>query len=372
MRTLKILLEKEFRQIFRNPAILRLIFIMPIVQLLILPLAADYEVKNINIAVVDQDRSSYSRKLTDKIAASSYFNLVTYTNSYTEAIQEVEKDKADVVLQIPPAFEKDLIKEDKAKLFMALNAINGVKANLGGVYLRSIISDFNGEVRLEWVQLPRFNPQPMIKISSINWFNPLLNYQFFMVPGILVILVTMVGSFLAALNIVKEKEIGTIEQINVTPIRKHQFILGKLIPFWILGLIVLSIGMLLARIFYGIIPEGSLLTIYIFAVVYLLSVLGLGLLISTYTDTQQQAMLISFFLIMVFILLGGLYTSIDSMPQWAQVFTRFNPVTYFIDVMRMVVLKGSSLYDIRYHLLIVTAFGVFLNVWAVISYKKRN
>lgn len=372
MRTLRILLEKEFRQIFRDPAILRLIFIMPIVQLLILPLAADYEVKDINIAIVDQDHSSYSRQLTNKISASSYFNLVEYTNSYDEAIRGVEKDKADVVLQIPPSFEKDLVSEDKAQLFLALNAINGVKANLGGVYLRSIINDFNGEVRLDWLQLPRFNPQPVIQISSINWFNPLLNYQFFMVPGILVILVTMVGSFLAALNIVKEKEIGTIEQINVTPIRKHQFILGKLIPFWVLGLVVLTIGMLLARIFYGIIPEGSLFIVYLFAAVYLLAVLGLGLLVSTYTETQQQAMLISFFLMMVFILLGGLYTSIDSMPQWAQIFTKFNPVTYFIEVMRMVVLKGSSLYDIRYHLLIVTAFGIFFNSWAVINYKKRS
>ncbi len=372
MRTLRILLEKEFRQIFRDPAILRLIFIMPIIQLLVLPLAADYEVKDINIAIVDQDHSSYSRQLTNKISASTYFKLVMYTHSYNEAICGVEKDEADVVLQIPPSFEKNLIRENEAKLFMALNAINGVKANLGGVYLRSIINDFNNEVRLDWLQFPRFNPQPMIKISSINWFNPLLNYQFFMVPGILVILVTLVGSFLAALNIVKEKEIGTIEQINVTPIRKHQFILGKLIPFWILGLVVLSIGLLLARIFYGIIPEGSLFTIYLFAVVYLLAVLGLGLLISTYTETQQQAMLISFFLMMIFILLGGLYTSIDSMPQWAQIFTMFNPVTYFIEVMRMVVLKGSSLYDIRYHLLIVTGFGLFLNSWAIINYKKRS
>ncbi|MEQ8424416.1 MAG: ABC transporter permease [Cyclobacteriaceae bacterium] len=371
MRILRILLEKEFRQIFRDPAIIRLIFIMPTIQLLILPLAADYEVKDINIAIVDQDHSSYSRQLTDKISASSYFTLVDYTSSYDEALGYIEKDKADVVLQIPASFEKELIREDEVKLFMALNAINGVKANLGGVYLRNIINDFNNNVRLDWVQLPRFNPQPMIKVSSINWFNPLLNYQFFMVPGILVILVTMVGSFLSALNIVKEKEIGTIEQINVTPIRKHQFILGKLIPFWVLGLVVLSIGMLLARIFYGIIPEGSLFTIYIFAIVYLLSVLGLGLLISTYTDTQQQAMLISFFMMMIFILLGGLYTSIDSMPQWAQIFTKFNPVTYFIEVMRMVVLKGSSLYDIRYHLLIVTGFGIFFNGWAVINYKKR-
>lgn len=372
MRILRILLEKEFRQIFRNPAILRLIFMMPTVQLLVLPLAADYEVKDINIAIVDQDRSSYSRQLTNKISASTYFNVVNYTSSYNEALSFIERDKADVVLQIPAAFEKDLVKEDEAKLFMALNAINGVKANLGGVYLRSIINDYNREVRLEWVQLPRLNPQPLIQVTSINWFNPLLNYQFFMVPGILVILVTMVGSFLSALNIVKEKEIGTIEQINVTPIRKHQFILGKLIPFWVLGLVVLSIGMLLGWIFYGIIPEGSLITIYIFAAVYLLSVLGLGLLISTYTETQQQAMLISFFMMMIFILLGGLYTSIDSMPQWAQIFTKFNPVSYFIEVMRMVVLKGSSLYDIRYHLLIVTGFGIVLNAWAVINYKKRS
>ncbi|MCB0487924.1 MAG: ABC transporter permease [Cyclobacteriaceae bacterium] len=372
MRTLRILLEKEFRQIFRNPAILRLIFMMPSIQLIVLPLAADYEVKNIKIAVVDQDHSSYSRQLVNKISASKYFDLASYTSSYNEALEEVEKDRADVVLQIPANFEKDIVRHDESNLFMALNAINGVKANLGGVYLRSIINDFNNEIRLDWIQMPRFNPQPMIQVSSINWFNPMLNYQYFMVPGILVILVTMVGSFLSALNIVREKEVGTIEQINVTPIRKHQFILGKLIPFWVLGIVVLTIGMILARLFYGIVPDGSLLTIYLFAVIYLLSVLGLGLLISTYTETQQQAMLISFFMMMIFILLGGLYTSIDSMPAWAQTFTKFNPVSYFIEVMRMVVLKGSTLYDIRYHLLIVAAFGVFLNTWAVINYRKRT
>lgn len=372
MRTLRILLEKEFRQIFRNPAILRLIFMMPSIQLIVLPLAADYEVKNIKIAVVDQDHSAYSRQLVNKISASKYFDLASYTSSYNEALEEVEKDRADLVLQIPANFEKDIVKHDESSLFMALNAINGVKANLGGVYLRNIINDFNNDIRLDWIQMPRFNPQPMIQVSTINWFNPLLNYQYFMVPGILVILVTMVGSFLSALNIVREKEVGTIEQINVTPIRKHQFILGKLIPFWVLGIVVLTIGMILARLFYGIVPDGSLLTIYLFAVIYLLSVLGLGLLISTYTETQQQAMLISFFMMMIFILLGGLYTSIDSMPAWAQTFTKFNPVSYFIEVMRMVVLKGSSLYDIRYHLLIVAAFGVFLNTWAVINYRKRT
>jgi ABC-2 type transport system permease protein len=371
MRSLKFLLQKEFRQIFRDKAILRIIFLMPIIQLLVLPWAADYEMKNINITVIDHDHSPYSRRLISKITASGYFILQDYTSSYNQSLMDVEKDKADLILEIPSTFEKKLIKEDESKLFVAVNAINGVKANLGGAYLASIIQNFNSDIRSEWIQFPRFNPELNINVVSSNWYNPQMNYKYFMVPGILVILVTMVGSFLASLNIVKEKEIGTIEQINVTPIKKYQFILGKLIPFWILGLIVLAIGLVISRIFYGIIPVGSLLVIFGFAAVYLLAVLGLGLLISTYTATQQQAMLISFFMMMIFILLGGLYTSIDSMPQWAQMITKINPVSYFIDVMRMVVLKGSGFADIKNQLLIVSGFAVLLNGWAVLSYRKR-
>ena len=372
MRTLRFLLQKEFRQIFRDPSILRIIFVMPMIQLLILPWAADYEIKDIQLSVVDHDHSSYSRQLISKITASGYFQLQAYNPSFKDALHDIEKDNSDLILEIPASFEKDLVKEDKSTLFLAINAINGVKANLGGAYLRSIIQDYNREVRLKWIQFPRFSPETNIEVVSSNWFNPLMNYKYFMVPGILVLLVTMVGSFLASLNIVKEKEIGTIEQINVTPVKKYQFILGKLIPFWVLGLVVLSIGMLIARLAYGIIPAGSLLTIYAFAAVYLLAVLGLGLLISTFTSNQQQAMLISFFMMMVFILLGGLYTSIDSMPAWAKAITKINPVSYFIEVMRMVVLKGSGLADIKQHLLTVFGFAVILNGWAVISYRKKS
>ena len=371
MRSLKFLLQKEFRQIFRDKSILRIIFLMPIIQLLVLPWAADYEMKNINITVIDHDHSPYSRELISKITASGYFILQDYTPSYKQSLIDIEKDKADLILEIPASFQKKLIKENESKLFVAVNAINGVKANLGGAYLSSIIQNFNQQVRTEWIQLPRFNPDLSINVVSSNWYNPQMNYKYFMVPGILVILVTMVGSFLASLNIVKEKEIGTIEQINVTPIKKYQFILGKLIPFWILGLIVLAIGLGISRLFYGIIPVGSLFVIFGFAAVYLLAVLGLGLLISTYTSTQQQAMLISFFLMMIFILLGGLYTSIDSMPQWAQMITKANPVSYFIEVMRMVVLKGSGFADIKNQLLIMFGFAVILNGWAVLSYRKR-
>ncbi len=372
MRTLKFLLQKEFRQIFRNTSILRIIFVMPMIQLLILPLAADYEVKGIHVAVVDHDHSTWSAKLVNKIGASGYFQLVQYGNSYSSAMKQIENDQADLILEIPAGFERTVIREDKAKLFMAVNAINGVKANLGGAYLQQIISEFNGGQREEWVQYPRFNPEKFITVTSSNWFNPNMNYKFFMVPGILVILVTMVGSFLTAMNIVREKEIGTIEQINVTPVKKYQFILGKLIPFWVLGMVVLSMGLLISRLAYTIIPAGGLFPIYVFSSVYLLAILGLGLLISTFTSSQQQAILLSFFLMMIFILLGGLYTSIESMPVWARWISKFNPVSYFIEVMRLVVLKGSGISDIAPQLLIMSAFALGLNGWAVLSYRKRN
>lgn len=372
MKTLRFLLEKEFRQIFRDPSILRLIFVMPIIQLAILPWAADYEIKNIRLAVIDHNHSSYSRNLVHKITASGYFILTDYTSSYSNALSKIEHDQSDIILEIPASFEKQLVKESESTLFMAVNAINGVKAGLGSSYLRSIIQDFNKEVRTEWIQFPRFSPETNIEITSSNWFNPLMNYKVFMVPGMLVLLLTMVGANLTAINIVREKEIGTIEQINVTPVKKVHFILGKLIPFWVLGLLVFTIGFLIARVFYGIVPLGSMLTIYVFAAIYLLAVLGLGLLISTYAESQQQAMLISFFLMMIFVLMSGLYTSIDSMPGWAKAVTKANPVTYFIEVVRMVVLKGSGIADIKIQLFTISGFALLLNGWAVLNYHKRS
>jgi ABC-2 type transport system permease protein len=372
MRTLRFLLQKEFKQIFRNKSILIMIVAMPVIQLIVLPLAADYEVKNINLCVIDHDQSTYSQELLSKITASGYFRLTGYNTSYRESFRLVEADKADLILEIPANFERNLIRENRQSLFVAVNAINGTKANLGGAYLGSIIRNYNGEVRLKWLPASRINGLPTIDIASANRFNPHLNYRLFMVPGILAILVTMIGGFLSALNIVKEKEVGTIEQINVTPIKKHHFILGKLIPFWILGNVVFSIGLLVAWLLYGIIPVGNLLVLYAFIAVFLLAILGFGLLISTYCETQQQAMFIMFFFMMIFILMGGLFTSIDSMPGWAKVVSRFNPVSYLIGVMRMVILKGSGLRDILPHLSIMALFAIGLNGWAVMHYKKTS
>ncbi len=373
MRTLKFLLQKEFRQIFRNKALLPLLFVVPIMQLLILPLAADYEVKNINIAIVDHDHSTYSQKLVAKIGASGYFKLMGYTRSFNEAFKQIEADQSDLILEIPHGFERNLIREEEQQLFLAINAINGVKANLGGAYLSRIISDYNTDVRLEWVQMPKFNIFQTIEVTVSNWFNPSMNYRFYMVPGILALLVTMIGAYMCALNIVKEKEVGTIEQINVTPIKKYQFILAKLIPFWVIGIVVFSVGLFgIGWLIYGIVPVGNIFLLYAYLAVYLVAVLGLGLLISTYSETQQQAMSVAFFFMMIFILMSGLFTSIDSMPRCAYVITQISPITYFIEVMRMIVLKGSSFVHIQYHFLVMAGFAVFLNGWAILNYKKTS
>jgi len=371
MRMLQFLLRKELLQIYRDPAIIRILFIMPMIQLLILPLAADYEIKNINLGVVDQDHTEYSCKLVNKVTASGYFRLTDYSLTFPKGMKAIEADKADLILEIPPHFERDLVKENKATLFIAVDAINGVKAGLGGAYIQQIIQQYNIDVRTQWIAPPNFS-QPTIDVTYSDWYNPDMNYRMFMVPGILVMLVTMIGSSFASNNIVREKEMGTIEQINVSPIKKHQFILGKLIPFWMLALTVLTMGLIISRLVYGIVPLGHYVTIYIFATIYLLAILGLGLLLSTYAQTQQQSMLVSFFVTTIFNLMSGLYTPIESMPAWAQWITRFNPVSYFIEVMRMVMLKGSGLADIKFQILALLGFAVFFNTWAILNYRKRS
>jgi ABC-2 type transport system permease protein len=383
MRTLGFLLQKEFRQIFRNKIILAMMVAMPVIQLLILPLAANYEVKNINLVVVDHDHSTWSHQLVSSITSSGYFRLISYNESFKNSMKFIESDDADLILEIPDGFERNIVRESNAQLFIAVNAINGSKANIGSSYLVRIVKEFNQTIKTRLTIDNRGKGEStsglesnsigsVLEVTYSNWFNQKMDYRTFMVPGILAILVTMIGAFMSALNIVKEKETGTIEQINVTPIKKQIFILGKLIPFWILGNIVFSIGLLVAWLVYGIVPEGSLIVLYVFIWVYLLAVLGFGLLISTYSETQQQAMFIMFFFMMIFILMGGLFTSIDSMPFWAKVIARINPVSYIIEVFRMVVLKGSGLRDIMPNIAIVSIIALILNSWAIMNYRKTT
>jgi len=374
MNVLRFILQKEFRQIFRDKTIIAMMFALPIIQLVILPLAANFEVKNINVALVDLDHSTYSQKLINKIASSGYFRIVGNSVSYLEALTLIEKNDADIVLQIPAGFERNLVREGSQQVNMSVDAINGTKASIGGGYLTAVIADFNRSLGVN-TKVPDNSvaAQPaIIDITYSAWFNPRMEYKYYMVPGILVLLLTLIGGFITALNIVREKEIGTIEQINVTPIKKWQFILGKLIPFWFVGIIVFTVGLLAMYVVYGIFPEGSIPVLYLFAAVYLIALLGFGLLISTFSNSQLQAMFVAFFFMMIFMLMSGFFTSIDSMPGWARQMSNLTPVTHFIKVVRLIVLKGSGLSHVKMELFYLIGFAIALNSLAIYNYKKTN
>ncbi len=373
MNALPYILAKEFRQIFRNPILLRMIVMLPIIQLIVLPMAADFEIKNIRISLVDHDHSPASRLLLGKIRAGDYFIINDYSDGFNHGLSEFEKGHSDIILEIPRDFGKSLTLRGTASLLVAANAINGVKASVGSNYLQQIIASTSKELlRKNSMQNNSLSAQPM-DIRPIYKYNPHMYYPLFMVPGILVFLVSMIGIYMCALNIVKEKESGTIEQINVTPVKKTAFILGKLIPFWVIGMIVFSIGLLgVARLLYQIVPLGSVALLYGFLAIYLLSVLGLGLLISTYSQTQQQAMSLAFFVMMVGLLMSGLFTPTESMPEWAQWISRCNPLTYFTEVMRMVVIKGSGIKHIGKHFLVVGCMAIFFNTWAILNFRKTG
>jgi ABC-2 type transport system permease protein len=374
MKTILFIIQKEFKQIFRNKGMLPIIFVLPLIQLLILSNAASFEVKNIPFSFVDNDHSKVSRELIEKFKASDYFKIIDEFPSKNRAMAEMQKGNVDVILEIPVNFEKDLIKNRGTTLSVSINAIDGASAGIMNVYISQIIAAYNQSIHPQLVQYNDgfyVQPKNIVTIPSF-WYNETLNYKTYMVPGILVLLVTMLTLFLSSMNIVREKEMGTLEQINVTPIKKHQFIIGKLFPFWVLGLVILTVGLIIAKIIFKVPMLGNIGVIYFFTSVYLLVILGIGLFISNFTETQQQAMFIAWFFTVIFILMSGLFTPIESMPKWAQKVTLANPIRYFVEVMRMVLLKGAGFIEIKQHLFILFGYAFIINGLAVWSYKKTN
>jgi len=373
MKTILYIIQKEFKQIFRNKGMLPIIFVLPLLQLIILSNAATFEVDNIKFGYIDNDHTSTSRALIEQFNASTYFNILTDFPSETLASYAMLKGEVDVVLEIPNYFERDLQKEKHQSIGVSINAIDGAAAGVENVYVSQIIQRFNKHVKVNLFQASDLQIQPIsIETIPLFWYNKTLNYKTFMVPGILVLLVTMITLFLSGMNIVREKEIGTLEQINVTPIKKSQFIIGKLFPFWVIGLGLLTVGLIIAKLIFNVPMLGSLPLMYLYTSIYILVVLGIGLFISNFTDTQQQAMFIAWFFTVIFILMSGLFTPIESMPKWAQIITEFNPIKYFVEVMRMIMLKGSGFTDILPQLLKTLLYALIMNGLAVWSYKKTN
>jgi ABC-2 type transport system permease protein len=370
MRRILFIIQKEFIQIFRDRTMLPVIFIVPIVQLLVLVHAATLEMKKIDMVVVDQDLSSTSRRLINKFDGSPFFVLHGSTFDIREAENEITTDNADIILRIPGGFEKDLFREGRAKIQLQINAINATVAGLTSAYASSVIADFNRSIITENINYIKPSQAKSILITSSFWYNTELNYKIYMLPGILVILVTIIGMFLAALNIVREKEMGTIEQINVTPIIKYQFIIGKLFPFWVIALFELAFGLVIGKVLFSIPMVGSLWLLFGFAAVYLIVALGLGLFVSTLSDTQQQVMFLMFFFMLTFVLLSGIFTPVESMPDWAQKVNIINPYAYFMRVIRMILLKGSGFWDISKEFFSMLIYAVVILSLAVWRYRK--
>jgi ABC-2 type transport system permease protein len=375
---IRYLLEKEFKQFFRNSFLPKLVIALPFVALAVFPLIANMDVKNLVLAVVDNDRSQTSQKMQEKIASSGYFRINDYFTDSKTALQSIEKGEADLLLEIPPKFEENLNRENSGNLMIAANAVNGMKGGLGSAYLTGIITDYNkqliinnGQLTVNNSQLSTVNSQ-LIEVRPLFRYNPALSYRTFMIPALMAMMLAMICGFLPALNIVSEKENGTIEQMNVTPVSKFTLIISKLIPYWVAGFVVATLCMFTAFLFYGMLPKGSILLIYLFAIVFVLSFSGFGLIVSNYANNIQQAIFIMFFFVMTMIFLSGLFTPFQNMPEWAQITSNASPLKYFIQVLRMTYLKGATFAEMQHLFYPLCGLAVFFNGWAVLSYRKKS
>lgn len=358
--TLKYLIQKEFLQIRRNSFLPRLIVMFPIVIMCVMPWVMQMEVKNIVVDVVDNDRSTLSQQIVHRIEASDYFIFNGQKPTYRDALSEIEHGQADVVLVIPQNYGKDITLGKSPQVLIAANAVNGTKGGMGSAYLSQIVT--------QSVPYTAILSQP----STLLLYNKHQNYKLYMIPALLAIVMMLMTGFMPTLNIVGEKETGTIEQINVTPVSKWVFILSKLIPYWLIALFVITVCLLLAWLIYGITPAGPLWLIYVLAMLLALFFSSFGLIVSNYSDTMQQAVFVMWFFVVCIMLLSGLFTPTRSMPSWAYLTTYVNPMHYFIDAIRTVFIRGGAFREVAHQLLALLGIGLFMAAWAVQSYKKNN
>lgn len=381
LRPLRFLLRKEFLQIVRDRTILGMLFIMPVIQLLILANAVTFEVRSARMYVVDRDHSNMSRGVVTRLAASTRFVPTESSPSMGEADEAMLDRRIDMIIVIPEGFERGLVRDRRAPLQLVFNAEDGAAAGVMQSYVNSILRSYAGDLGavVSPTVVANLGGDPAsatghsgIELHRRGWYNAELDYREYMVPGILVVLVTMVGTLLTAMNIVREKEAGTLDQLNVTPINRSTFIAAKLIPLWTFAMIDLAIGLLVARFVFHVPMLGSLVLIFFAATVYLLGALGIGLWISTVVETQQQAMFVTFSLLMVYLLMSGLFTPIRGMPAWAQWTAEINPIAHFVALMRAVLLKGATMRDVASHLVALGAISAVVLSVAVRQYHKRS
>ena len=365
---LKMLIHKELTQFFRNKFLPALLIFMPIMLVLVMPLVSQMDIQNVKVAFIDHDRSTLSMRMESHISNTDYFRIQSGFRDYEEAIQQLDKGNVDVIITIPEHFERDMQSGQAKSILIVANAVNATKGGQGIQYAVQTIASAVTEISRE-------HGMPVGDASQItiqNRYNPTGNYRIFMLPALIIILLLLNSCFLPLLNIMTEKENGTIEQINVTPITRLEFILAKLIPYWVMAMFLVAFSILLAWVFYGLVPAGSTAVIFLAAFLFSLCMSGLAITLANLSDTMQQAIFVIFFFAMIFILMSGLLTPIHSMPIWVQCITYTFPTRYVIDIFRSVYLKGTLLSEFRFDLLMLTLLAVVFNVLATITYKKQQ
>ena len=359
---LRYLIQKEFLQIRRNSFLPRLIIIFPIMMMCVMPWVMSQEVKNVRVDVVDHDRSTLSQRLVYSVEASRYFRFNGQKPTYQDALKDIEAMDADVVMVIPRHFSRDLTQGRRPQVLIAANAVNGTKGSIGSTYLSQIVTA---------------HVSPTVEalksqVSVLFLYNKHLNYKLFMIPALFAMVMLLMCGFLPTLNIVGEKEAGTIEQMNVTPVSKWAFILAKLVPYWMIALFVVVVCLLLSWVLYGITCQGPLWLVFVLAMLLAVFWSSFGLIISNYSDTMQQAVFVMWFFVVCMLLLSGLFTPVRSMPHLAYLTTYVNPMHYFVDAIRTVFVRGGDFRNIAHQLCALAAIASVMACWAVRSYRKNS
>jgi ABC-2 type transport system permease protein len=383
MRRIRFLAWAEVLHVIRDRATLAQVLVLPLAQLLILSNAATFEIRDVPTYVVDLDRSTASRGLVDRFAASGNFDIVGDSTSLDLANDELLRGRVTLVVTVPHDFERSLMRDRAAPIQLAVNAEKGSAAGVVQSYALRILSAYSAElgttlrptmanVRSASRDQPPMRGATRIEVLVRNRYNQTLNYKHYMVPGLLVALVTLIATLVSAQNIAREKELGTLEQLNVTPLTRGQFIAAKLLPFWVLGMLDLGIGLTAGWLIFDIPVRGSLVLLFGSAAVYLVVALAIGLWISTLVETQQQAMFVTFFIVNIYLLMSGLFTPIDSMSPWVQTVSLLNPVRHFVTISRALLVKGAGLQEIVQPLAILALFAVVTLALAIRQYSKRT
>jgi len=374
MRRILYLAQAEVLHILRDHILLAQVLVVPVVQLLVLTNAATFEIRNTPIHIVDLDRSPASRGVVNRLAANGHFDIVDTTPSVDVGDDHLLRGTATMIVVIPRHFEESIVRTGVGQVQLSVNAEKGSAAGIVQSYATQVLTDYAASLRPvdNESRIADAGSRPRIDVQARSRYNPTQNYKHYMVPGILVALMTIIGTLLSAQNIAREKELGTLEQLNVTPITRGQFIIAKLLPFWVLGLIELSLGLLVRKLVFGIPMLGNLALLYCVAAVYLAVAAGIGLWISAIVDTQQQAMFVTFFIVNIYLLMSGLFTPIDSMAPWVQKVTMINPVRHFVTISRAILMKGAGPAEIAQPFLILLGTAAVVLVVAVGQYRKRS